>query len=59
MWINIAYLSLAGHGAEINEVIRDGYSEMSGAAISIINDSLNAKAMSEKYQGLYLRICAN
>ena len=45
--------------SKINEIIRDDYSEMSRAAISIISDSLNAKAMSEKYQGLYLRICTN
>lgn len=41
---------------KINEIIRDDYSEMSRAAISVINDSLNAKAMSEKYQKLYRRI---
>ena len=45
--------------SKINEIMRDDYSKMSRAAISIINDDLNAKAMSEKYQGLYLRICTS
>lgn len=43
--------------SKINEIIRGDYSEMSRAAISVISDSLNAKAMSEKYQGLYVRMC--
>ena len=46
-------------GSKINEIIKDDYSEMSRAAISIIRDNLNAKTMSEKYQSLYLKIRAH
>jgi glycosyltransferase involved in cell wall biosynthesis len=45
--------------SKINEILKDDYSEMSKAAISIIRDNLNAKTMSEKYQRLYLKICAH
>ena len=45
--------------SKINEILKDDYSEMSRAAISIIRDNLNAKTMSEKYQSLYLKICAH
>jgi len=45
--------------SKIKEILKDDYSEMSEAAISIIRDNLSAKTMSEKYQSLYLKICAH
>lgn len=45
--------------SKIKEILKDNYSEMSKSAISIIRDNLNAKTMSEKYQSLYLKICAH